>query len=284
MTMNQPPAALEYAHVVVPLDGSSFAERALAPGQVLAAAMGAGLFVVSVAEDEVEANWMRQQLTQAGLVVDGGDVRVVVSEEPARAILEVTAELAPSLVCLASHGRGRVAGAVLGSVAASIVGNGGQPAVILGPNATGSGERTEGPVLACVDGSAPSETVLPVAARWARALDRPLAICTVAEPTPTPNRPEATGFRAHGPDHPEAYLDQLVATWTADDLTVEAVPIYNPISPADGMERFLRERPVELVALTTHARTGVERLALGSSAAGIIHGSPAPVLAVPIPD
>lgn len=284
MSTNQPPAALEYAHVVVPLDGSPFAERALPTAQVLARAVGAGLCVVSVAEDDVEANWLRQQLAEAGLDVDGGDVRVVISEEPARAILDITGELAPCLVCMASHGRGRVAGAVLGSVAASIVGIGAQPAVVLGPNAHGTQEANHGPILACVDGSTGSETVLPVAARWARALDRTLAICTVAEPTPTPNRPDATGFRAHGPDDPEAYLDRLVATWATDGLAVEAVPIYNPISPADGLERYLRDHPVELVALTTHARTGVQRLALGSSAAGIIQESPAPVLAVPIAD
>lgn len=284
MSHSESQTSLPFANVVVPLDGSPFADRALPTARSLADGLGAGLCVVSVAEDEVEASWLRGRLTEAGMNVADPGVRVVISEEPARAILDVTTELQPALVCMASHGRGRVAGAVLGSVAATIVRLGAQSAVIVGPNVDDAPRPTGGPILACVDGSAASEAVVPVAAQWARALGRSLLLCTVAEPTPSPNRPDVRDFRGHGPDDPEGYLDQLAARWATAGLEVEVHPIYNPINAEDGVIRFLREQPAELVALTTHGRTGVPRLALGSTAAGIIHGVPVPVLAVPLLD
>ncbi len=56
--------------------------------------------------------------------------------------------------------------------------------------------------------------------------------------------------------------------------------VYDPISPADGVRRYLDEHPAGLVAVTTHARTGLRRVLLGADAANIVHASTAPNLVI----
>ncbi len=58
--------------------------------------------------------------------------------------------------------------------------------------------------------------------------------------------------------------------------------VYDPISPADGLRTYLDRHPAGLVAVTTHARTGLRRVLLGADAANIVHASTAPTLVVPL--
>ncbi len=58
--------------------------------------------------------------------------------------------------------------------------------------------------------------------------------------------------------------------------------VYDPISPADGIRTYLDQHPAGLVAVTTHARTGLARAVFGSQAASIVRVSPVPVLTVPL--
>jgi nucleotide-binding universal stress UspA family protein len=68
------------------------------------------------------------------------------------------------------------------------------------------------------------------------------------------------------------------------DAEVETKAIYDSISPSVGLCSYLRDRPAWLVAVGSHARTGVERLVFGSVAAAIVRCSLVPVLVVPRPD
>jgi nucleotide-binding universal stress UspA family protein len=56
--------------------------------------------------------------------------------------------------------------------------------------------------------------------------------------------------------------------------------MYDPISPADGLSTYLDQHPAGLLAVTTHARTGLRRVLLGADAAKIVHASTAPALVV----
>jgi nucleotide-binding universal stress UspA family protein len=58
--------------------------------------------------------------------------------------------------------------------------------------------------------------------------------------------------------------------------------VRDPIGTASGIRTHLDERPAGLVALTTHARSGIERVLLGSTAANIVRASIAPCLVAPV--
>src|SRR5690606_25642580 len=117
----------------------------------------------------------------------------------------------------------------------------GVPLVVVGPAIDpGDGSPVPEPlaaprVVACVDGSAASEQVLPVAASWARALDLSLSIVTVAEPILEPNRPGPWN-RHHGPDEDaDAYIARVAAPWADAAPRVDARVVYDAVGPAEGL-------------------------------------------------
>jgi nucleotide-binding universal stress UspA family protein len=97
--------------------------------------------------------------------------------------------------------------------------------------------------------------------------------------------PAAT-HRVIGPDGDVAgYLDGLAAPYREEGVPLDTAVCWDPISPGDGVARYLRSgEGAALVIVSSHARTGFKRLALGSAAAGIVHRCPAPVLVLPADD
>jgi nucleotide-binding universal stress UspA family protein len=136
--------AFRVRRILVPLDGTSGAEAALAPAAELARLFGAGLLLLRAVEpvpvvspdgmtyltpagdgpflDELTAQAradlgrLTDRLRAEGLPADA---RVVVHESPAAAVLEAAS--GADLIALATHGRGRVARFFLGSVADKVV-------------------------------------------------------------------------------------------------------------------------------------------------------------------
>jgi nucleotide-binding universal stress UspA family protein len=284
-----------YRHVLVPLDGSELADGALPTGRALAERFGSDLHVISVAESAGDVEKLRAHATDllgSGAVGDD-HVEVVVGNDPASAIQRRAAQLSECLVCLSTQGRGRFVGAVIGSVARSLLQTIGEPIVAVGPYADRPTSRVPHPpaplsaprLLACVDGSAHSETMLPVAAAWARRLEMALTLLTVAEPTLPPVRPGASWLRHHGPNEDaEVYLERLRQEWHDAASEVDTHVVYDPIGPGQGLHAYLVDdpRPVGLVAVTTHAREGLQRAMLGAGAADMVYRSTVPVLVVPL--
>lgn len=279
--MENDPSSL-YRNVIAAVDGSELADRALTMATVLSAAVGADLHVVAVAHSDDQEHELRTHIDGA-LAARGATASAVVerSDTPADAICEVADRLADPLVCMGSHGRGRVAGAALGSVAAAVLRQGNEPVLVTGPACADRPVLEPYRIVACLDGAPGAERVLPEAVRWADALGMELSLLTVAEPAPDPIRDDVTGFRGHGPDRPEAYLEATAARLASGARRMTTHAVYDPIGPADGVRTHLRTDPATVVAVTTHARQGLARAVLGSQAARIVHDAPAPVLVVP---
>jgi nucleotide-binding universal stress UspA family protein len=283
-----------YGNVLVLLDGSDFAVRAVSTARALAARFQADIYTITVADAADKVADLRRNATDAlgsDKDFDADHVTVVVADDAVEAIENRARELDRCLVCLTTHGRGRVAGAVIGSVARSLLQRSSHPLVALGPVAADRPELVSRwrplsvpRLVACVDGSPTSEAVLPVAVAWATALEMSLSILTVAEPAPEPLRAGAKLHRSHGPDgDAEEYIETLVERWRGSAPEVTGLVHYDPISPADGVRSHLDRYPAGLVAVTTHAPTGVKRVLFGADAAAIVHASIAPCLVVPLP-
>jgi nucleotide-binding universal stress UspA family protein len=276
-----PPVA--FTQVVVPLDGSEQSARAIPVAHQLGERFGADLACVAIATPESDPVQLRHDVELATTSPDANDMVVVVEGDHVPEGILATVDQQPGcLLCMGSHGRGRAAGLV-GSVASAVATRAADPLVLVGPRAS-EDHRLAGALVACVDGSPWSESVLPIAVGWAAALQLDLSIVTVAEPMPEPVRPGVPYHRRHGPPAPaEEYIDRLVTAWRGRGVAVDGEAVYDPVSVIDGLTDYLQRRPAALVAATTHARTGVARLMLGSVAASIVHNVPAPVLLVPAP-
>lgn len=284
--------APRYQHVLVPLDGSEFAADAIRTARGLADRLEADLHTVSVVEAATEMDALRIHAADV-IGVDPSDERVhgIVNDDPAGGIERCKAELSSCLVCLSTHGRGRVAGALIGSVARSLLESTREPIVAVGPSAERTSElgsssaspRSPLRLVACVDGSSSSERVLPVAAAWATVLGMSLTILTVAEPSPPPLRSDARWHRHLGPDEDaEAYIRRIGERWKDAGLELETHVSYDPIGSADGVETYLNSHSAGMIAVTTHARRGLTRFVFGSDATDIVHRATAPVLIVPL--
>jgi nucleotide-binding universal stress UspA family protein len=134
-------------------------------------------------------------------------------------------------------------------------------------------------LVACVDGTVDSETVLPVAARWALALGMRLSIVTFVDEAASVVGVEAASL--FGPPEPHAYVEELATRWSAVVPDAVGQVVWDPISVASGVRAHLDAQPAGLVALTAHGRSGLERLRLGATAADIVRTSTAPSLVVP---
>ncbi|HZQ29403.1 MAG TPA: universal stress protein [Acidimicrobiales bacterium] len=274
-----PPEAIEV--ILVPLDGSPLSELALPVASSLARRFDAGVHLLSAVPTADDVAEREAQLSKLELSAKFVEREVVINLDPAGAVHDRLVHMQKAVICMATRGRGRSA-AIFGSVADDVIFRCRDALVLAGrmldPRLPGTG------VILCVDETPASAALLPIAWRWSELLHEPLTVMTVAEPVPEPFQ-SGTIHRRFGPDGDvDGYLSDLVRALRAEGKEVQTKAIYDPISPAEGILAYLDAHPPYLVVAGTHARTGLARLALGSTAAAVVHSSPAPVLAIPRPD
>ncbi len=274
-------APVEVGHIVVPLDGSPFAERALPVAAAVAAGLGADIHLVEVVpwregEEGCEAAIRYLDSVSRRQRATGWDV--VQHDDVGQALSESVAGFPDRMACIATHGRDRSA-AVLGSVAASLLERSDRPAVLVGPGGRAV-TAADAPVVVAVDGTGGDEVLVPVALGWAARLGRRLEIVTVAEPAPAGHRDDAAP-RAWGPAEPETYVESLVGRAEGAGVTVASRVVYDPVGVRDGLVPLL-DRTAALFVLGSGRGRGVPRV-LGSHAARVVHDAALPALAVPLP-
>ena len=272
-----------FDHVVVPLDGSEAAGRALTVARRLARALDAELDVVCVAANDQEAGSLREYLTglDDGLGLPAAAGTVEVDVDPAGTIRDFAQALDRSIICMASHGHGWLATKLLGSVATSVVMSTRRAVIMVGPEAAPGDPAW--PILACVDGTATSESTVPIARIWAALLGVRAGVVTVAEPVPASLAPGLPVYRRRfGPSIDAGrYVSEGAARFAAEPGELSASAVYDPLSPADGLVDYLQSHPAQLLVATSRATPGHTHPFVGSVVASLIRHSPVPVLVQP---
>jgi nucleotide-binding universal stress UspA family protein len=260
-------ATATYHAVLVTLDGSDDAERALAPATWLATHFNADLHVLVAGVRRDERLWYEHYLESIVERFPGTVSHCVADVDVVRSIRDAARQLDRCLVCVATHGRSRSA-AVLGSTFAALAAASQEPLVAVGPHAVPRATPDPRRIVACLDGGPASEQLVPVTGAWARALGYDLSLLTVTR---------------SGGDTASDHLHRLAGSPELDGLGVDPVVLRSSSSAHAAVLGHLDERPASLLAVTTHARSNLRRALVGSEAARIIHDSPVPVLAQPIP-
>jgi nucleotide-binding universal stress UspA family protein len=263
--------------VVVPVDGSPFAARAVTPGRQLAERLGASLALITVVAPE-ESEPPPGPVPGAEVLV-GTDAGHVIGEYADRS--------PTSVVCMATHGRGWPASVFVGSAASLVIARSERPLILVGPEYDPDWTLGGGAVTAAVDGQPGSEAMLPVTASWAGMLGVGVTVVTVAEPAPAPLRPDrGGGWRGPGGDA-EAYIQKLAASLSGSGVPVSGRVIWDPVSAVSGLRGYLDElsgdgyRTRGLLAIANHGRGRHPGVPLGRTALHIVHQSKAPCLVVP---
>jgi nucleotide-binding universal stress UspA family protein len=264
--------------IVVPLDGSPFAERALRPAVSIAARLAdARVLLLGCAPDDIDAA-QRHLDDRAGLYSEVATVRtrLVVGGDPAEVILATAETERDGILCMATHGRGGLLSTVLGSVAKQVVCRSTRPLLLAGPRCrTALLPAERGRMLICSDGSAFSGSIASTATSWCDRLELEPWFTEVVGPDenpepshhPVPNR-EVEAARKR--------LDELIAASPTSTETARTEVLHG--EPGRSIASFAEQLPAALVAMATHGRSGFTRLTMGSVATEVVRHAPCPVL------
>lgn len=263
-----------YTTVIVPLDGSKLAEQALTPAAEVARTTGATLVPLMVLHDEAsERHRSYVDDKVAGLGVPVQPPYLIQAADAAECIANA-GEAPASLVVMTTHGSSGLRRVVLGSVAEKALRMLGRPMLMVGPGYEPGNPIGGGKLLLPIDGSEPAEAVVPVAAGWAREFDLHPCVVMVRDPDDDGAAAEATG---HG-DVVEEAAARRVAIGLGDLGVPAEWEVLHGAHAAGPIATFARGLPASLIAMTTHGRTGLARVAIGSTAAQALHEAPCPVL------
>jgi nucleotide-binding universal stress UspA family protein len=300
--------------ILVPLDGSAFAEQALPWAACLSKAPGSHLELVRVhdpvppwtvaAEGAVAATALDPAIRDAeeqylancaARLEEGGFSGVshrLIEGEVAEQIARHAEDNAFGLVVLATHGRGALSRLWLGSVSDALVRRLTVPVLLIRPTEGTAIPRAERfrTILVALDGSAESESALGPALALADPKHCELVLLRVVPPVPIVGD---AGMPAV-PLVDEGLTEALTAQATtaldavAARLRSRAVTVSTRVIVAPGVaQAVLREASLagaELVALATHGARGLRRMVLGSVADKVLRGADRPVLLTRVPD
>ncbi len=189
------------------------------------------------------------------------------------------------LIAMATTGRTGLAHVALGSVAERVVRHAGCPVLTVRHDPSPAPARlTLGTlpriqhILVPLDGSPLAEAALPSLIGLAKRHGAALRLLRVVHV----NALRETGLAAaqiRVVHEAEAYLEGVARQLAANGVPVTPVVRYGE-TPEEILEDIRVQRP-DLVAMSTHGRTGLSHLVLGSVAEQVLRASPEPVLLFP---
>jgi nucleotide-binding universal stress UspA family protein len=293
----------EQGPIIIPLDGSDLAETALPYAAALAEGLRTHLVLITAwegTESELGATFpsMAMEIEKGAQnyftqYLDGVRARygprdqtraIIRVGDAAEEILKAVDETGARMLVIATHGRSGVGRWIYGSTAGRLLRSSHVPVVAVGPNVRP--RSTEGVTLkhlmVPLDGSPLSEAALPVAVSVATSLGARVSLV----------RSVRWAVQAYPYSLPDAYVPQIDEELEAGakaylrrmeealkgKVEVDAFVVRGGI--ADGLMDVVDKQAVDLVVMTTHARAGIARAALGSTADRMLQGK-APVMLVP---
>jgi len=294
--------------VLVPLDGSEFAEAALPIAKRLVERAGGRLYLATADQPSValvglgeittalaslgeeccleDESYLARTAAVLGTVGEG-PVRVSLVDGPAgEAICEEAGRIGADFIVMATHGRNAMDRVWLGSVADYVVRHAARPVLLVKPHRLGYARTDQSirNILVPLDPSNYSEAILDAVLTLARLMSASLTLLTVvapqfgiAEPELPPPAPQHPAIVARRSDEAHARLDRLAKLYGLVGIGVRTrVAVAG--TPAAGILGVLAEDRFDMVALATHGAAGLRRILAGSVADKVIRGSRKPVL------
>jgi nucleotide-binding universal stress UspA family protein len=256
--------------ILVCLDGSPLSEKILPLAQGVARAKGVPLALLRVVEDSEEMSAAESYMRERAALF-GAQIRFLLSRDPAAAITEELVKNPGAMPAMTAHGRTAWAEALLGSVALKVIRGARRPVLLHCPLP----EHSQVPakivtVVVAFDGSEFSEKIIPCAVELAKTLRaRLLLVQALAQPL--------TLSGVKGDVLESSYL-HVKADEIRKKYTIDADWDVLHGEPGDAIRRYVRGMQDTLLAMTSHARAGLERAFFGSVAASCIRHAGVPIL------
>jgi len=273
-----------YERILVPLDGSQLAEIALPYAEELSGRLGSEVTLIYVSESIDDPHRHMHQFYMQKMAEStkqgaetytrklGKELAIQVRSvnlagNPAGEIVEYADKEGIGLIVMSTHGQSGIGRWTIGSIANKVVRATKQPVVLI---------RAEGPrpdvpqkdmlrkALLPLDGSRESEAAIPYVAELASRLGISVVLLQVL----------AIGDKALAED----YLEKIGAQLKQKGVTVESQVRFG--EAATEIIDLADEIRADVIAMSTHGRSGIGRWVLGSVAERVLYEGNTPLLLV----
>lgn len=301
--------------ILVPLDGSVLGEYALPIAQKIARSLGATLHLVHVHvpiiavhvgelhigdvplvdemmdsqsrnQEQAYLDAIRDMLAGNGIRVTSTMLNGLVADSLARHVGEVET----NLVVIATHGRGQLARLWFGSVTDALIRRTHTPLLVVKTNMRTHPSEQDTPfhhIMIPLDGSQLAEQIIGPALALGQPMNAAYTLIQIVEPLATPNTPATPGgatavdreMTMRRWDNADRYLQAVARMLRADGLEVFTRVVVAQ-HPAATILEHARRSNADLITMSTHGRSGVSRLLLGSVADAVMRNAPTPVMVV----
>jgi nucleotide-binding universal stress UspA family protein len=293
-----------YDTILIPSDGSEHAVRAAEHGSYLGRAFGSTLHLLNVVDVQAAAGlfdaggvdeaFVDSLVAEGDAAVDAVDDvlddafeesgrlhRTVVRGEPSDTILEYADDHDADLIAMGTHGRTGINRYIAGSVAERVVRLADAP--VLTVRATEQSRPTGDyrDVLVPTDGSELAAAAVDHGIAIAAATDARVHVVNVVDVGSVGLAP---GALSRSEVHEQLVAQGEEATENvaarARDADVDVVTEVREGTPAAALCEYADDHGVDLIAMGTAGRTGLDRYLLGSTTEQVIRRARVPVLAV----
>lgn len=263
-----------FDEIIVCLDGSSLAETILPLARAVTKPSRGKLTLLRVVGDQAELAAEESYLRDCARQY-AARLSFAVSADPAAAITAELNENPQAIAAITTHGRTAWAEAILGSVAFRVIRESQRPVLVHRPiEPTRDAPKKIDSVMIALDGNALSEKIIPSAVQAARSLSAKLVLVQVL-----PVRSPVARLPSHEQtDVSESAYVHRKAAEIKSHYGLDAQWDVLHGDPAEAICRYVGNSPNTLLAMTTHARPGIERALLGSVAGACVRHAAVPLL------
>lgn len=282
--------------ILVPLDGSETAEAVLELAKNLAARSGTALTLLHICKPEyadyrrmhqayierLAETLQRDIATLCQTVgchfedVEATAMPALVEGDPSDEIVRYAEENQVSMILMATHGRSGLVHSVMSDIANRVVRNSTIPVWLvrtLSPDEIVCVDWPPKRVLVPLDGSEKAEKVLPYAVEYARLFGAELVLMRVCDrPEITADYPEASmavsweehvkRIRSHYQGQCSIYLETVKDRLSGIGIEVTIETLLG--NAGEEIVSYIQQNQCDLVAMTTHGRSGIARWAADS--------------------
>ncbi len=263
-----------FDQILACLDGSPLAETILPLARGLASAAKARLTLIRALIDGDEFGAAENYLRDCARP-DAAQCKLLTGVSPGQVIVGELERNPGAIAAMTTHGRTAWAEALIGSVALNIIRNADRPVIVHRSRvAAQKAPATIRTVAVALDGGDFSERILPAAAELAKLINANLLLVQVLP---------VEFSKSMGPNlAPGDFLESsyLHAKAAEIDRRYGIEPSWDVLhgEPGDAISRYVHGMPDTLLAMTTQARSGLQRAILGSVTAECIRNSGVPMM------
>ncbi len=287
---------MAYRRVLVPLDGSDMAERAIPYAKTIAKSKGSEiiLFTVSIASVEqldrpmkayleLNAKELQSQGIKASTAIAYGNV--------ADEIVGFADKNKIDLIIISTHGYSGIKRWVLGSVARNVLYGTGVQVLLIKSKAPKVSHVELKKLLLPLDGSPFAEAPFPFIEELTKGTKTEIVLTTVSEPPLVPSygdhpinptwKKHRDALWAETQQQASEYLEKLKARLEKQGMKIKSQVIPGDLGRvAESIMQTAQREKVDLIVMAPHGRSGVSRWVYGGVANRIVEQSAQPVLLI----